>query len=250
MIETNGRPYYMPRDAGPFQVTVFDRGNRQWVKVLSGIGLFDFEVWRGRLAHGDLWSILHRLETGVPFASPFRFRAVVPIPFSPVHSNQGNDRRFLVIHRDGVEALVLYCVSSSIPHALHIALVQAWSHDPDAGGQDGQGHRQDLRRHPEGAAGAVPGEGFQPGQDPVPDLDQAARRTGIGRPVTPPRKRLSRYTPGTIPADIREEVLAEMKRPELAHIRTNQGRIYRATVNVKKRRGKTRIGEYHKKRGT
>jgi hypothetical protein len=227
-------------DVGPFQVTVHDRGSKQWVKVLCAIGLYDFEVWRGRLAHSDLWTLLHTLETGVPFASPFHFRCKVPVPFSAVHPNQGPDRRFLVLSRDGVEALVLYCVSSSIPQALHLALVQAWSYDPDAAGGIDEGHRQELRRDPEGPAGAEPGQGGQHGQGPGPDLDQAPRQPGRrhGREVTPPeRKPKNRYTMGTIPAEIRDEVLAEMERPEVARIHPKRLRIYQATVNVKRRHG-------------
>lgn len=230
---------HMP-DVGPFQVTVFDRGNGQWVKVLCASGLFDFQVWRGRLNHGDLWLLLHRLETGAAFASPFRFRAKVPVPFNDVHPNMGAERRFLTLHRDGVEQLVLYCLTSSIPEPLRVALVQAWSYDPaDAQGETHEGHRQELRRDPEGAPGAQSGQGGQHGQGPEPDLDEAARRLGRGhrREVTPPRRRLNKYTMGTIPEEIREEVLAELARPEIQALHNQKARIYQATYIVRKRRG-------------
>ncbi len=230
-----------PRECGPFQVTAFDRGNHQWAKVLCAIGLFDFQVWRGRLAHGDLWTLLHRLESGVPFASPFHFHCKLPQPFSAVHSNQGADRRFLTISRDGVEALVLYCVTSSIPYSLHVALVRAWSYDPDAAGGIDEGHRQELRRDPEGAAGAEPGQGGAAGEDPQPDLDQAVGPAGgrDRREVTKPNRERNLYTIGNIPGEIRAEVLAEMERPEVDRIHPKRLRIYQATVNVKRRRGDT-----------
>lgn len=236
----NARLRGRPQDLSPFQVTAFQRGTHQWVKVVCAIGLYDFQVWRGRLAYGDLWSILHRLETGVPFASPYRFVAKVPEPFSPVHPNVGPDRRFLTIHRDGIEALVLYCVSSSIPHALHVALVNAWSYDPDAAGGIDEGHRQELRRDPEGSTGAEPGQSRLHGEGPGADLDQAARqpRRGHGREVGRcTGLKYNRFTVGTIPAEYREEILAEMEKPHVARIRPKELRIYQATLNVKKRHG-------------
>ena len=227
-----------PHPVGPFQVTVHDRGNHQWIKILCAIGLFDFQVWRGRLQHGDLWLLLHRLETGAPFSSPFRFQAKVPIPFSPVHPNEGPDKRFLVLFRDGVEALVLYCVSSRIPLALHVALKTAWSYNPDAQGETHEGHRQELRRHPEGTAGAVPRQGGQPGEGPGPDVDEAAGLAGRGdgREVGP-RKRVNRWTLPTIPEHLRQEVLAEMEVPAVARIHPLRLRLYQATMNVRRRRG-------------
>src|SRR5580700_11688868 len=78
-------------------VTVDVKIGQKDMSICCALGNFRFEVWEGGI-NREVWALLHSAESPSlrDSVSPI-YRMLMPVPFSDLYDNQGEERRFMVL---------------------------------------------------------------------------------------------------------------------------------------------------------